>query len=172
MFSFYFHDQSDGCCMLAETCSWLYLINESCVWTAYIMFFLFSWHCNCLCVLACSSVLFLASLSIVILHPFWIFIFPNPQWHHLPILTLLYHSLLQLVSTVLFFFTILSLSMRAMCPIYIILCAFVYPVLSACMIKKIWLLISSYSPTPILIGLYVFLITLISNLSVLYLLLY
>jgi hypothetical protein len=45
-------------------------------------------------VLACSTVLFLALLSIAILLPFWIFIFSDPLWHHPPIFTSLYQSFL------------------------------------------------------------------------------
>jgi hypothetical protein len=36
-FSSYFLDQSDNGCIVATTCSWLYLINKSCVWTEYII---------------------------------------------------------------------------------------------------------------------------------------
>jgi len=82
------------------------MINKSCVWTEYIMFFLFSWRCNSLWVLACSAVLFLALLSIAILLPFWIFIFPDPLWHHHPIFTSLYQSFLLQVVSIVFFFSL------------------------------------------------------------------
>ena len=99
--------------------------------------FFFSWHYNSLWVLACSTIFFHAYLSIAILLKFWIFIFPRSPTTlsshlNLSVPALLTANVLHSVTL----FTVLSLSILTICPIHLILCAFIYLTVSACLIRK------------------------------------
>jgi len=45
LFFSYFLDQPDNGCIVAKTCSWLYLINKSCVRTEYIVLVVVNVNC-------------------------------------------------------------------------------------------------------------------------------
>ena len=135
-FSFYFHNQPDDCCILAKTCSLLYLIIKNCVWTEYTVLPL-------LLALQLSVIFGLLSNSLPCvsirshLTPILNLHFPrsvvtSSSHLHLALPILLIAGGLYSV----FLFTILSLSVLAVCPIHLILCGFIYPTLSACLISK------------------------------------
>jgi predicted membrane protein len=74
----------------------LHLLECSlCIAVFFFFFFFFSsssWRWNSNWVVACSAVLFHASLSLAVLLQFRFFIFPVTLWHHPPIWTSAYQS--------------------------------------------------------------------------------
>lgn len=110
--------------------------------------------------LACSTILFCASLSTAIVLQFWILVFPrstltSSSYPNLGLPILL--TAIGLHSVILF--SILSLSILTICPIHLILCAFIYLTISACLISRSIssLVLIVQFPSWVFIGLCIFL---------------
>lgn len=85
--------------------------------------------------LACSKILFQASLSIAMFLQFWIFVVPRScliSTSHLNLNLPILFTAIGLHSVDI----VLSLSSLTICPIHVVLCAFAYLILSACWISK------------------------------------
>jgi hypothetical protein len=140
-------------CICCLTHRWSFLSQTACATTeicASVIKFPLSWHYN-LWDLAYSTILFHVSLSIAILLQFWTYNFPRSDLTSSSHLNLGVPTLLTVTGLYyVILLTSLSLSILTICPIHHILCAVIYLTISARVISKSILSLSSYSPPSIL----------------------